>query len=246
MSQSPFRDLAATVERIARTQPAWPTQLGLPGVATVADLVVAIRDTHPDSAVSDAAVRAVLRQRGDVEAGTVLVHALAYILDQRITRAATWDYLADALGDLTIVVFDTIGPADLDGLTHLAHRLVNRAHNRVYKRRIRIDGSGSNHVAEVTPAEPERLSRMSDDLGNHAGGVAELATTLADLAAYGAGIQEAIDSGALSSEVWEDVRDHRLRPAIAAKADRTARQRAATSRNLRKLDRYARRHLTAA
>jgi hypothetical protein len=134
-----FRHIEADYRRIARD--------GLPDqwridAATLDDAVEAIRDHRQNQERSDALTRRLATiARTDQRAAVVVLYALAPLLGARLGRAVTTEYRTDALSELAIVILDS----PLDG-PRLAHRLVNRAHTRVYKAARRVVERGVVHV----------------------------------------------------------------------------------------------------
>ena len=201
-----YESLDAAYHHLTRRPlpPAWRPQLG--DFSDLDAVVAAIRDDRPDPRRSDTVLRGVLTLgRHDPDAITVALYALAPALRARIGRAVTPDYRADALADLAFVLLD--GPFDRPGL---AHRLVNRAHTRVWKAAGRVHQRGVVFPVTVTPQEPQVLTRQH-------GASPDFADTVirrVDLSRFSAAVQYAIANGALSERAWAAYRDHRLRRAI--------------------------------
>ncbi len=199
-----FRHIEADYRRIARD--------GIPDhwridAATLDDAVEAIRDHRQNQERSDALTRRLATiARTDQRAAVVVLYALAPLLGARLGRAVTTEYRTDALSELAIVILDS----PLDG-PRLAHRLVNRAHTRVYKAARRVVERGVVHVVEIAPVDP---SRMGTSFGRSTPDIAEEVTDRLALARFNDAVLKAIDSGGLSRPAWTAFRDHRLRRAV--------------------------------
>ena len=145
-----FRHIEADYRRLARD--------GLPDqwridAATLDDAVDAIRDHRQNQERSDDLTRRLATiARTDQRAAVVVLHALAPLLGARLGRAVTAEYRTDALTELAMVILDS----PLDG-PRLAHRLVNRAHTRVYKAARRVEHRGVVHIVEIVPVDPTRM-----------------------------------------------------------------------------------------
>jgi hypothetical protein len=142
-----YRTLDEEYQQLARrpNPPAWQTELG-----DLNDLVATIRADRPDPSRSDTALLRLLTiGRDQPDALTVALCALAPALRTRTARAISDDYRTDALAELTFVLLDS--PLDRPGL---AHRLVNRAHNRVYKTARRVHERGVVRTVTITPHDP--------------------------------------------------------------------------------------------
>lgn len=246
MSQDPYAKLKQACNQIARRRPAWPSQLAMPGIATVTDVVETIRHDKPSAARSDTLVRLLAKRSAEADLATVLLHALAGPLRDRLGRAATEEYRADALGDLTFVVFDATERHELDRCTSLAHRFANRAHNRTHKRTRRLTERGVQSTTTIEPLPPDRISLLAAGQAYGHDDVADTAVARADLQHFASAIELAIIVGDLDQDVWIDVRDNRLRTLFADSGPRTNRQRAATSSRARLLQGRARAHLAVA
>lgn len=199
-----YDTLDATYQRLARRlqQPEWQADH-----QTLDDLVAVIRDDRPDSARSDAILRRLLAAgRRDPDAWTVVLYALAPALWARTGRAATAEYRDDALTDLTFVLVDAIA-LDRPGL---AHRLVNRAHNRTHKAAGRVNRRGTTQPVEIAPADPNRFA-------HHPSPVREVADVVADridLARFQAAVDAAVADGTVPAALWDAYRAHRLARAV--------------------------------
>ena len=199
-----FRHIEADYRRIARD--------GLPDqwcidLATLDDVVEAIRDHREHQERSDDLTRRLATiARTDQRAAVVVLHALAPLLGARLGRAVTSEYRTDALTELAMVILDS----PLDG-PRLAHRLVNRAHTRVYKAARESSQRGVVHVVEIAPVDPQR---MPASVRTFAADIADGVTDRLALAQFNDAVLTAVDNGTLSASVWAAFRDHRLRRAL--------------------------------
>jgi hypothetical protein len=199
-----FRHIEADYRRIARD--------GLPDqwcidLATLDDVVEAIRDHREHQQRSDDLTRRLATiARTDQRAAVVVLYALGLLLGARLGRAVTAEYRTDALTELAMVILDS----PLDG-PRLAHRLVNRAHTRVYKAARRVEQRGVVHIVEIAPVDPQRMV-ASDGAG--AADIADGVTDRLALARFIDVVLTAVDSGTLSPPVWAAYRDYRLRRAL--------------------------------
>jgi hypothetical protein len=195
-----FRHIEADYRRIAR--------YGLPDqwcidLTTLDDVVEAIRDHREHQDRSDDLTRRLATiARTDQRAAVVALYALAPLLGARLGRAVTTEYRTDALTELAIVILDS----PLDG-PRVAHRLVNRAHTRVYKAARRVEQRGVVHIVEIAPIDPQR---MMATVGTSAADIAEGATDRLALARFNDAVRVAVNSGDLSASLWAAFRDHRL------------------------------------
>lgn len=201
-----YGSLDDAYHRLARrpTPPPWSAELG--GFASLDEVVGAIRHDQPDSHRSDIVLRRLLTvARTEPDAVTVALYALAPALRTRIGAASTAEYRADALTTLAIVLLDS--PLDRP---RLAHRLVNRAHTRVYKAASRINRGVGSKLITITPQDPDVLT--------HRRGVtpdfADTVTRRVDLTRFHTAVQHAIADGELAENLWVAYRDHRLRRAV--------------------------------
>src|SRR5690606_15202155 len=122
-------------------------------LTTLDDVVEAIRDHREHQDRSDDLTRRLATiARTDQRATVVVLCALAPLLGARLGRAVTAEYRTDALTELAMVILDS----PLDG-PRLAHRLVNRAHTRVYKAARRVEQRGVVHIVEIAPVDPQRM-----------------------------------------------------------------------------------------
>ena len=199
-----FRHIEADYRRIARD--------GLPDqwcidLATLDDVVEVIRDHREHQERSDDLTRHLATiARTDQRATVVGLYALAPLLGARLGRAVTAEYRTDALTELAMVILDS----PLDG-PRLAHRLVNRAHTRVYKAARRVEHRGVVHTVEIAPVDPQR---MVANAGICVADIADGVTDRLALARFNQAVLTAVENGALSGSVWAAFRDHRLRRAL--------------------------------
>lgn len=232
-----FRHIEADYRRIARD--------GLPDqwcvdLATLDDVVEAIRDHREHQERSDdLTLRLATIARTDQRAAVVVLHALAPLLGARLGRAVTTEYRTDALTELAMVILNS----PLDG-TRLAHRLVNRAHTRVYKAARRVERRGVLHIVEIAPVDPNRLVA---DAGTHAPDIADGVTDRLALARFSYAARAAVDNGDLSASLWTAFRDHRLRRAVdPSRPASTGVQRKLASRAARRIQPLVDQYLHAA
>ena len=195
-----FRHIEADYRRIARD--------GLPDqwcidLAGFDDVVEAIRDHREHQERSDdLTLRLATIARTDQRAAVVVLYALAPLLGARLGRAVTTEYRTDALTELAMVIVDS----PLDG-PRLAHRLVNRAHTRVYKAARRVEQRGVVHIVEIAPVDPQR---MSASVGTCTPDIADGVTDRLALARFNNAVLTAVGCGELSASLWSAFRDHRL------------------------------------
>jgi hypothetical protein len=195
-----FRHIEADYRRVARD--------GLPDqwcidLATLDDVVEAIRDHREHQERSDdLTLRLATIARTDQRAAVVVLYALSPLLGARLGRAVTAEYRTDALTELAMVILDS----PLDG-PRLAHRLVNRAHTRVYKAARRIEQRGVVNIVQIAPVDPHR---MAASVGTCAADIADGVTDQLALARFNDAARLAVDNGDLSASLWTAFRDHRL------------------------------------
>lgn len=230
---NPYRDLDDAYRRLARHPARWAIPSG-PG-GDLDAVVASIREYSPDSDTSDQTLRSLIAAgRTNPDALTVVLYALAPELRARVSRTATAEYHTDALGDLALVILDS----DL-GLPGLAHRLVNRAHNRVWRSARRVHTSGVLNVVTTVPCPPDRLGRLHDHRPGIATDVADTVVNRVDLQRFQTAIANAMAEGHVPPEVWAAYRDHRLHRAVAVGLPRSSsRERVAAHRAARRLAPY--------
>jgi hypothetical protein len=232
-----FRHIEADYRRIARD--------GLPDqwcidLATLDDVVEAIRDHREHQERSDDLTRRLATiARTDQRAAVVVLYALGPLLGARLGRAITAEYRTDALTELAMVILDS----PLDG-PRLAHRLVNRAHTRVYKAARRVEQRGVVHIVGIAPVDPQRI--VASD-GTCTPDIAEGVTDRLALARFHQAVLTAVQGGDLSGSVWAAYRDHRLRRAVdSSPPASTAVQRKLASRAASRLQPLVDQYLHAA
>jgi len=232
-----FRHIEADYRRIARD--------GIPDewcidLATLDDVVEAIRDHREDQERSDDLTRHLATTAStDQRAAVVQLYALAPLLGARLGRAVTTEYRTDALTELAMVILDS----PLDG-PRLAHRLVNRAHTRVYKAARRVERRGVVHIVEITPVDPRRMVASA---GTCAADLADGVTDRLALARFNDAARAAVGNGVLSASLWTAFRDHRLRRALDPSGPTsTGVQRKLASRAARKVQPLVDQYLHAA
>lgn len=229
---NPYRDLNDAYQRLAR-HPARRTIPSGPG-GSLDEVVATIRDDTPDCSSSDLTLRSLIDAgRTDPDALTVVLYALAPELRARLSHAATDEYHADALGDLALVILDS----DLDR-PGLAHRLVNRAHNRVWRSARRVHTRGVLNVTTTVPCPPDRLARLHDHRPGVTADVADTVADRVDLQRFQMAVETAVADGLIPPEVWAAYRDHRLHRAVAAGQPTSSRERVAAHRAARRLAPY--------
>ena len=172
------------------------------------ELVTRIQHHQDAPAGSDVAIR--LAVAAGAEAHLVVLHALVPELRRRISRTATTEYHADAIGNLALVLLDS----DLSP-TGLATRLISRAHNRTLRsaRSARSRGEGG-HIS-IDPCDPYVLDRTGEWQQSDFPDIAEEAAQRADLARFGEAVRAAVATGEVTEATWTAFRDHRLRRTLA-------------------------------
>lgn len=230
---NPYRDLDAAYQRLTRRR----YRRTIPGGADgdLDTVVATIRDDTPDSSASDRTLRSLIAAgRTNPDALTVVLYALAPELRARLSHAATGEYHADALADLALAVLDS----DLGG-PGLAHRLVNRAHNRVWRSARRVHTRGVLNIMTTVPCPPDRLARLRDHRPCVATDVADIVVNRVDLERFQTAVETAIANGLIPAEVWAAYRDHRLQRAVAVGLPASSsRERVAAHRAARRLAPY--------
>jgi len=233
-----FHDLARSYEQVARSRPTWATTEALTQVARagpdiVDRLVTVVRDDAPDHERSDMAVRELANVGIDEpDALVVLLHALGAPLLSRMHERVTRDHQADALGDLVFVIFDSLDAGELDSITRIAHRLVNRAHNRAYKRLKRV---------RPLPFPTCEVLALGDSTTPD---VADVASARTDLERFAASVNRAVAIGRISRRGWTAFVDQRLARALTGgKRRASAAERNAASRAARRVRPFVEAHL---
>lgn len=239
MSSDPFRDLDIAYRHLTRRPPHWTQHPSLSRYGGLDGIVAAIRDDHPDSTDSDAIVRTLAAiSSHDSRAATVTLHGLVPDLERRISRATTGEFRADALSELAAVILEPD-----DGGSRLAHRYVNRAHNRIHKHHHRVRNRGKAVPFTVHPLPNDRVIDYRDRQPGPAD-IADLVAARVDLERFGAGIAAALAEGTLASQTWATFSDLRLR--VVYLADRQpipTRDRVAAWRSSKKVQPFINAHL---
>ena len=234
----PYRDLDAAYQLIRRRHARRP----IPGLADLDQIVEAIRADTPDSATSDEMLRDLLEVgKSYPDANTVALHALAPALSYRLSKVATTEYHHDGLVELTLVLLDS----DLTG-PRLAHRLVNRAHTRIWKAAKTDRVRGGENPIEILPREPDRLALVGGPMAT--GRTDEVGDQVVDrisLQRFEAAVEEAVSSGIIPLHAWAAYRDTRLlRAVVAGMPPTTSQERVLAHRAARRLAPYVDAHLS--
>lgn len=231
-----YRHLDDAYHHVTRHQP--PAWLAATGAASLDELVATIRADRPDPTTSDRQLRTLVEYaRGDRDAITVALYALAPKLHTALGRAQTDEFRHDALADLALVLVDS----PLHG-ARLAARLVNRAHNRTHRAARSQHRRGTRNPIVVVPTDPERLARIERRGADPANQVA----ARVDLARFAHHVHTAVRTGKLSERAWIAYREHRLRRALIDGPACDTYQRTTAGRIARKLEPLIVRHLHAA
>lgn len=231
-----YSQLIGTTDNLAkrRTPNRWISQHPhLAAFARLGELVDAIRSSQPDPAGSDQAIR-ILCQLAPThpDAHTVLLGALAPRLRRSIPGPRSLEYRTDVLTELACVLLE---PGPLDHLDRLERRLINRARTRTSKRYARLRDRHDHEITHPalettpsagTPVDTEAVDRVQLSEFRHA-------------------INRAIDNGDLPAQLWCNFRDNRLRHELVADQARTHRERQATYRAARAIDRVVTSQLAA-
>lgn len=229
---NPFTSLESAYRTLAARPASWTT----PGLGDDLDRIVAvIRGDQADPGVSDRTLRAIIDiGRAEPDAVTVALHALAPALRSRLARAVTLEYQADALCELAFVLLDS----DLER-PGLAHRLVNRAHSRVWRHARRAHTRGTRNPVTTLPVPPGRLGPLIDHLHGPVHDVADTAAARVDLTRFASAVRTAVTEGALPEAAWTTYRDRRLQRAITGVASpSTGTERVVVHRTGQKLKPY--------
>ena len=181
MHVDPYLELSRTCDRLVRRPMPWLADPRLGGL-TIGGVVSTVRAFRPDPESSDRMIRALTEIGGEeTNAMTVFIHALAGPLRSKLRRSVTDDYRSTALGDLTLVIFDSINRREPEHQDHLARRYLSRAHNRSARGERRSHTHGTKTIATVDPYGPDRLIVIQDLHTPNRDDVATLATDRADL-----------------------------------------------------------------
>ena len=231
MYVDPYLELSRRCDRLGRRRLPWLDDLRLSGLP-LDEVVSTIRRYRSDVGRSDVLIRT-LTDIGstDTDAMTVLIHSLAGPLRSKLRRSVTDEYRASALGDLTMVIFDSVANGEPPRQDHLARRYLARAHNRSSRAERRGHTHGNKTIATVEPLGPDRLVGLHDQRTRGGDDVAAQAVDRVALAAFADAIDRAIDDHALTEQAWASFRDHRLgRVFIKPTRPATVHERAAAHR----------------
>jgi len=234
----PYRDLDAAYQLIRRRHARRPT----PGLGDLDRTVETIRSDAPDSARSDETLRHLLAV-GTVhpDANTIALHALAPALSYRISRVATVEHHHNGLVELTLVLLDS----DVTG-SRLAHRLVNRAHTRIWKAAKTERTRGRENPIEIVPREPDRLALVNGlSADSRLDEVGDQVVDRVSLQRFEAAVEDAVSIGLIPLPAWGAYRDTRLlRAVIAGMPPTTSQERVLAHRAARRLAPYVDAHLS--
>lgn len=225
----PYRDLDAAYQLIRRRHARRP----IPGLGDLDHLVDTIRADTPDAGRSDETLRELLAiGRTHPEVNTIAVHALAPALSYRLSRIATAEYHHDGLVELTLVLLDS----DLAG-SRLAHRLVNRAHTRIWRAAKSDRVRGGQNPIEVLPREPDRLALLREPAAaGRTDQVGDLVVDRISLQRFESAIEDAVAAGVIPLHAWIAYRDTRLvRAVVAGLPPTTGQERVLAHRAARRL-----------
>lgn len=210
MHVDPYLELSRTCDRLARRRRSWLADPRLDG-RPIGGLVKTVRAFRLDVENSDRMIRALTEIGGqETDAMTVLIHALAGPLRSKLRRSVTEEYRASALGDLTLVIFDSVANGEPPRQDHLARRYLARAHNRSSRAERRAHTHGTKTIATVEPLGPDRLIGLQDQRLRGGDDVAAQAVDRAALGAFAYAVAQAIDEKVLTEQAWASFRDHRL------------------------------------
>lgn len=234
----PYRDLDAAYQLIRRGHSRRP----ISALGDLDHIVDAIRADAPDSAASDETLRQLLEVgQTHPEANTVALYALAPALSYRLSRVATAEYHHNGLVELTLVLLDS----DVTG-SRLAHRLVNRAHTRIWKAAKTERTRGGDNAIEILPREPDRLALVVEVCATDR--IDEVGDQVVDrisLQRFNAAVEDAVSAGVIPLHAWAAYRDTRLlRAVISGLPPTTSQQRVLAHRAARRLAPYAHAHLS--
>lgn len=210
MYVDPYLELSRRCDRLSRRRLPWLDDPRLGGLA-LDEVVPTIRAYRSDVGRSDALIRTLTDiGSADTDAMTVLVHSLADPLRSKLRRSVTDEYRATALGDLTLVIFDSMAHGEPPRQDRLARRYLARAHNRSSRAERRAHTHGTKSIATVEPLGPGRLIGLQDQRTRGGDDVAAQAVDRVALAAFADAINRAIDDHVLTEQAWASFRDHRL------------------------------------
>jgi hypothetical protein len=207
-----YEALETAAISIIRRNPAWLNTLPIPPAGAVLSpreqhLVITriICNERPDTLASDLLARQLADiARTDRDAMTVLLAAMSRRLRQRMRKNASDEYLADGLAFLAILMLDTT----LDS-PRVVGRMVNRAHNHLWKASQREHHRGTVNPVTVNACAPETLCRWHDERAS-VDDVAEQAVRNADLTNFARQVQRAVADQSVPASTWINYRDHHL------------------------------------
>ena len=207
-----YQTLETTAIHILRLNPAWLTTLPIPtGVlpvdakATLAVITKIVSNDRPSTLESDLLARRLADiARTDRDAMTVLLAAMSRRLRNRFRTNATDDYHTDGLAVLAILLLEV----SLDQ-PRVVGRMVNRAHNQIWKAARKEYQRGTVNPVVVDPCAPETLSRYHDRR-SAVDDVADQSVRNADLTRFAAKVQEAVADRSVPPSTWINYRDHHL------------------------------------
>ena len=202
----------AATNIIRRRNPTWLNTLAIPPSGAVLSprekLIVITRticNDRPDTIASDLLARQLADiARTDPDAMTLLLSAMSRRLRNRFRTNASDEYHTDGLAFLTILMLDD--PLDRP---RVVGRMVNRAHNHVWKASLKEYRRGTVHPVTVDPCAPETLCRWHDQRSS-VDDVAEQAVRNVDLTNFARQIQQAVADRTVPPSTWINYRDHHL------------------------------------
>ena len=207
-----YQALETAATNIIRRNPAWLNTLPIPpsgAVQSPQEKLIAITriicNDRPDTVASDLLARQLADiARTDTDAMTLLLAAMSRRLRNRFRTNASDEYHTDGLAFLTILMLD----ATLDR-PRVVGRMVNRAHNHVWKASLKEYQRGTVHPVLVDPCAPETLCRWHDQRSS-VDDVAEQAVRNVDLTNFARQIQQAVADRTVPPSTWINYRDHHL------------------------------------
>jgi hypothetical protein len=154
-----YQALETAATNIIRRNPAWLNTLPIPpsdAVLSPPEKLIVITRTicndRPDTIASDLLARRLADiARTDTDAMTLLLAAMSRRLRNRFRTNASDEYHTDGLAFLAILMLD----ATLER-PRVVGRMVNRAHNHLWKAAKREYQRGTVHPSPSTPARPRR------------------------------------------------------------------------------------------
>ena len=202
MHPDPFRDLEVAYRQLARRPPDWaavPPCARTTASTGSSPLSATIAPTRRHRTPLLRALAAIARE--DRRAATVALYASPPSFERRLSRAATAEYRADALGELAAVILegDTAGSG-------LGHRYVNRAHNRTSKHHHRVRHHGRAVSVDRRSAPDRPRDRVPATASSTPSDIADVVAARVDLERFGAAVAAAIAEGDLAEQAWTHVR----------------------------------------